>query len=159
MSDSNINATAAPVISSGRRELQLVTFRIGDHEYGADVADVKGIYHGLPMIPTPDAPDVIAGDVHISGERVPVINLPRLFGNKSAERSSDWWIIVLTLLGGPIGLIVERVTEVVHLEPNALREKSDVRHPANDYVIAHAHHQHRVIALMDFTRMIQDQLQ
>ena len=146
-------------VSSGPRDLQLVTFRIGDYEFGADVSDVQGIYHGLPMIPTPDAPDVIAGDVQICGERISVLNLSRLYAS-SEGRASEWWIIVLNLLGGPVGLKVDKVTEVVKLSVSAMAAiPQPESHPLHNYVRAVAQHQGRTIRVVDFTAMLKEHLQ
>jgi purine-binding chemotaxis protein CheW len=159
MSDLSTHLSFVPVAGLGGRDLQLVTFRIGTWEFGADVADVKGIYHGLPMIPTPDAPDVIAGEILISGERIPVLNLPHLFGLNPAARSTEWWIIVLSMLGGPVGFIVERVTEVVRFEATALTLPTEDRVPNCGCITAVARHQQRDICLLDFATLVQEHLQ
>jgi len=158
MADLSTGLTQA-LVSSGQRDVQLVTFRIGDYEFGADVSDVRGIYHGLPMIPTPDAPDVLAGDVQICGERISVFNLSSLYANPES-RATDWWIIVLNLLGGPVGFKVEKVTEVVRLKVSALATvPNDEAHPLRNYVSAVAQHQGRTIRLVDFTAMLKEHLQ
>lgn len=158
MADITTSTAAAPAIGAGRRDLQLVTFRLGEWEFGADVTEVGGIYHGLPMIPTPDAPDAIAGDIQISGERISVLRLSHLFGQHEATRNGNWWIIVLNLLDGPIGLMVDKVTEVVRLEANLLRAPYDKHHPAKDYVTAVANRHGRAISLLDYSALARELL-
>ncbi len=158
MADITTGAAALSAIGAGRRDLQLVTFRLGHWEFGADVTDVRGIYHGLPMIPTPDAPDSVAGDIQISGERISVLRLSHLFGQDEATRNGNWWIIVLNLLDGPIGLMVDKVTEVVRLEPHALHAPDDEQHPAKAYVTAVARQHERTISLLNYSALAREML-
>ena len=42
-------------VGASAQNLRLVSFSVGATDYGVDVADIHGIYHGLPLIPNPDA--------------------------------------------------------------------------------------------------------
>jgi len=159
MADVTTGPTHPVVARTGSRELLVVTFRMGEWDLGVEVTDVRGIYHGLPMIPTPDAPDVVAGDIQISGERIPVLNLARLFGTSQVMNNGNWWIIVLNLLDGPAGLIVDKVTEVVRLDAQTLHVLDDPNHPAREYVAAMARHHQRQIALLDYSILARELLQ
>jgi purine-binding chemotaxis protein CheW len=147
------------VVGSGRRELQFVAFSVGDYDYGINVSDVYGIYHYLPMIPLADAPDYMDGEVQVSNQRVPVVNLQRFAGMpRSGSGNSASWIVMVQNSQGPVGLAVDHVNEVVRLTPQnfyGVPPRLD-QHPAAAYIEAVVQHRGRNLLLPNIQRLIHD---
>ena len=59
--------------------LQLVTFQLGDEQYGISIMDVEGIVKIEDVRPIPNAPAYVEGIFNLRGEIIPVINLHRRF--------------------------------------------------------------------------------
>jgi len=148
-------------VGQGSRELQFVSFALGEQSYGVEVADVHGIYHGLPIIPNPDTPPFLEGEVQLAGRRVPVINL-RLFAGMADDhnRALPRWIVMVNYPAGPVGLLVDRVIEVLKLRASTLKPPADtVVSPVSDYIVATVNHEGGTMYLPDFTRLLHDAVQ
>ena len=151
------HAAAAFGVGMGRGDLQLVTFYMDGHQFAVDVDDVFGIYHGLPLIPTPDLAACMDGEIQVSDQRIPVVNLRRFAGLPEAQAEGTNWVVAMTQPGGPVGLAVDRVAEVVRLEPRALAAAhGQVDAPVGEYIQATAGYHGRTLLLPDVSRLIQD---
>jgi purine-binding chemotaxis protein CheW len=142
-------------------DLQLVSFAVGGMDYGVDVADVYGIYHGLAIIPSPDAAPFLDGEVQLAGRRIPIVNLRRFAGMLGdVSNRAPQWIVMVSHPGGPVGLVVDKVSEVLKIPPQNLRPLEDsCSCPVSDYIVAQAHHQGRSVYLPDFSRLLHDAVQ
>jgi purine-binding chemotaxis protein CheW len=140
------------------RELQFVSFALGQYDYGVNVADVYGIYHGLPLIPNPDMPSNLDGEVQLADRRIPVVNLRRFAGLEDHPSSAQArWILMVHDGDNPIGLIVDKVTEVVKLTPQnvKLNPEADAG-PVRDYVTAVADLSGHSLFVPDLNRLLHD---
>jgi len=148
-------------VGQGSRELQFVSFALGEQSYGVEVADVHGIYHGLPIIPNPDTPPFLEGEVQLAGRRVPVINLRRFAGMADIHSCAlPRWIVMVNYPAGPVGLLVDRVIEVLKLRASTLRPPADTAvSPVGDYIVAEANHDGGTMYLPDFARLLHDAVQ
>lgn len=148
-------------VGRGSRELQFVSFALGEQAYGVDVADVHGIYHGLPIIPNPDNQSFLEGDVQLADQRIPIINLRRFAGMSDAHcTAAPCWIVMIEAIGGPIGFVVDRVIEVLRLEASSLKPPADnTTSPVREYITAEANHNGRIMYLPDITRLVHDAVQ
>jgi purine-binding chemotaxis protein CheW len=146
------------VAGAARQNLRLVSFAVGAGDYAVDVADIHGIYHGLPLIPQPEAASFVDGQVQLAGQRVPVVNLRRFCGlPDSAPSSLPGWIVVVDDNHGPVGLAVDAVTEVVRLSPTELEPASPPEYsPLANYIVAVAAYRGRPLLLPDLGRLIHD---
>ena len=60
--------------------IQLVSFNIGDEEFGVDILKVQEINRMLEVTRVPNAPDCVEGVINLRGKVIPVIDLRRRFG-------------------------------------------------------------------------------
>jgi purine-binding chemotaxis protein CheW len=130
-------------------------------DYVVSVSDVHGIYHGLPLIPTPDLPPAMDGEVQLGDRRIPVLNLRRFAGMSDEGCGSVApWIVMVNDDRGPIGLAVDRVTEVVQLSEQGLQRAEDLSsEPVGEYIVAVARHHGRSMYLPDWNRLLHDAIQ
>ena len=135
-----------------------VSFALGETTYGVEVEEVYGIYHGLPIIPTPDSPQPLAGEVQLADRRVPVVSLRQFAGMDDHQvRLSPRWILVVDHARGPVGFVVDHVNEVVKLTPaNLTLWVKGAPGPVGNYVMAVADQGDQRMYLPEFSRLIKD---
>ncbi len=146
-------------LGAGSMECRFVCFTFADRQYAIDVDDVFGIYHGSPVIPTPDLPDCMDGEISPEGQRIPILNLRRFLDLRDTYAQQPPWVLAVSDLGGPVGLIVDRVNEVVRLQPSeidAVTEPAEI--PMGRYVTRCSHRNGRWLFMPDFHRILQDAL-
>lgn len=94
--------------------LQLVSFKLGDEEYAVDILKVREIIRMQAVTRVPHAPDFIEGVINLRGKVIPVMDLRKRFGLKSAEHTRGSRIVVLQL-DRTLGVVVDAVSQVLRL--------------------------------------------
>ncbi|MCL4462953.1 MAG: chemotaxis protein CheW [Firmicutes bacterium] len=101
-------------------ELQLVAFFLQGEEFAVDIQRVREVLKLPPITPLPQSLDFIEGVINLRGEVIPVIDLRKRFRLADAAKSEKARIIIVEIDEGMVGLIVDSVTEVLHLNPSAI---------------------------------------
>ncbi len=104
------------------REIELVTFAIGDRMFGADIAEVSEINRNLDMVPAPNAPPWVRGVINLRGEVVSVVDLRVLLGKPPAEITPTSRNVLVYSRGERVGLLTDRVGEVVRCRTHELED-------------------------------------
>lgn len=99
----------------------MLSFRLGQEEYAVMVDDVKEVLKMRDLTPVPNAPDYILGVTALRGPILPVIDLSRRLGLPSGARGEKSRILVLSLNDEDAGMVVDQVTGVVRIHPDAVR--------------------------------------
>ncbi|MGB9858849.1 MAG: chemotaxis protein CheW [Moorellaceae bacterium] len=110
--------------TTGGAERQLVTFSVGEEEYGLDIGHVREIVaypEVLSSVPT--FPPYAEGIMVLRDRLLPVINLARLMGLKEGESDrSRSRVIVLHGERGLLGIVVDGVSEVLSIDVTTIEE-------------------------------------
>jgi purine-binding chemotaxis protein CheW len=99
---------------------KLVTFRLGDDHFAADVHAVERVLRYAPPTNVPDMPEYIEGVMDYLGRVVPVVNLRRRFEMPSVDARAETRTLILNVSGEWIGVVVDSVTEVAPFDPAAV---------------------------------------
>jgi purine-binding chemotaxis protein CheW len=99
---------------------QIVTFRLGDELFAADIFSVERVLRYTAPTPVPNVPEWIEGVIDYQGRVVPVINLRRRFEMSKAPVASDGRILVLTVDDEWVAATVDGVLDVSALDPSRL---------------------------------------
>lgn len=110
--------TSTIVESEAAHESGIVTCRLGEAEFGLDLAAVQEVVRYPRITPVPFAPHYVAGITNLRGNLLPVIDARSLFGLAGRARSDADRVVVVNLDGVPTGMIVDAVREVMHLGPD-----------------------------------------
>ncbi len=94
--------------------VQLVSFTLGEEEYGIDILRVQEINRMMEITHVPKCAYFVEGVVNLRGKVIPVLDLRKRFGLK-AENTKETRIIVVDINGKMVGLIVDSVSEVLRL--------------------------------------------
>lgn len=90
-----------------------LTFSLGQVVFGIEIKFVTEIIGIQPITPLPEVPDYVRGIVNLRGKIIPVIDMRLKFGLEHVEYNDRICIIVIETSGKPVGLIVDKVAEVV----------------------------------------------
>ncbi|WP_051822745.1 chemotaxis protein CheW [Desulfonatronum thiodismutans] len=104
----------------GNELLQLVTFHIGDEEFGVEILKVQEIIRMMGITRVPKAPDFVEGVINLRGKVIPIIDLRKRFGMVSQEHDSQTRIIVLEINTVIVGFVVDSVSEVLRIPANTV---------------------------------------
>jgi purine-binding chemotaxis protein CheW len=96
-------------------DLQLVTFMLGDEEYGIPIAQVQEIDRLSKITKVPKAAPFIEGITNLRGEVVPVLDTRKRFDLAVKEPDDRTRIIIVDLGGVKTGLLVDSVRQVMNL--------------------------------------------
>lgn len=99
----------------GEQVLQLVTFRLGNEEFGIDIKKVQEINRMIDITKIPNAPSYIEGVVNLRGKIIPIVDLRTKLGFGGAERDKATRIMVVEIEGSVLGFIVDSVSEVLRI--------------------------------------------
>ena len=102
---------------------QIVTFHVGQEEFGLDIGSITEAIRPLTITPLPRMPQFVEGVINLRGIIIPVVDLRKRFGLtevRSNPRKMRMMIIrgALQGTGGPqklLALMVDSVREVLHI--------------------------------------------
>jgi len=100
--------------ASGRAEF--ISFAIGDDQYGVDIMSVREIKEWSNVSHLPKQPEYVRGVLNLRGIMVPVVDLRCRFGEGLTEPTPTHIIIVVQIDDRPIGLLADRVLDIVSFE-------------------------------------------
>ena len=118
------DATGA-IQSNDENKLQLITFALGEEEYGVDIKSVREIKAWARTTPLPEAPHFVLGVINIRGSILPIFDLRDRFGQGQTVPTNTHVIIVITLGERMIGILVDAVSDIVTLSTADLRPVPD----------------------------------
>lgn len=130
--------------------LQLVSFMIGDEEFGIDILLVQEIIRMQQVTKVPNAPEFVDGVINLRGKIIPVIDLRCKLGIERKERDKNTRIIVVEVSGKTVGFIVDAVTEVLRVPENIFETPPEIVTGINsDFIKAVGKLEDRLLILID----------
>ena len=136
---------------------QWATFRVESERYGVDVMRVKEVLRYSDITPVPGADRAILGILNLRGNVVTVIDTRTLFSLQSREADDNTRVIVVELNDQEvIGLVVDRVDEVINLPQNQVERAPSVisEESARRYVQGVCYYENVLIILLDLGKML-----
>lgn len=106
--------------------VELASFYVGEALCGMDILKVQEINKLIEITRVPQAPDYVFGILNLRGEIVTIIDLGKKLGLKSTELSDKTRNIIVNSNGEHIGLMVEKISDVIQVEWEKVESK-----PAN----------------------------
>ena len=144
---------AAATARAGQ-QLQLVTFEVGDEEFGIDILAVQEINRMLPITRVPQSPPSVEGVINLRGRIIPVVDLRKRFNLPVQEHGHDSRIIVVEVAGRVLGFIVERVNEVLRVDRSIVDPAPTMTTSIDsDYVQGVGKLSDRLLILLDLRRL------
>ena len=114
---------------------KLVTFRLADDLFAADIFAVERVLRYQTPRTLPDVPSWIEGVIEYQQHVIPVVNLRRRFELAERAPAPDTRIVVLNARGEWIGIVVDSVLEVSSVDSGMISPApSFFRGLAGEYV-------------------------
>lgn len=136
--------------------LQLVTFKLGNEEFGVDILKVQEINRMMEITRIPNAPPFIEGVINLRGKIIPIVDLRKKLGfvngNGISEKTTR--IIVVELDGLVLGFIVDSVSEVLRIPENTIEPPpSIVGGVESDYIEGVGKLDNRLLILLELKKL------
>lgn len=136
--------------------LQLVSFKVGEEEFGIDILKVQEINRMLKVTKVPNAPDFVEGVVNLRGRIIPVIDLRKRLSIESKDHDHKTRIVVVDIEGNIIGFIVDEVNEVLRISKDIIENPPELVSRVNsDFITAVAKLEDRIIILLNLNHLLQ----
>ena len=137
--------------------LQLVSFNIGQEEFGLGIQSIQEINRMVEITRVPNSPEFVSGVINLRGKVIPIVNLRKRFGFPPKENDRNTRIIVVELGGMVVGFVVDSVSEVLRIPKNITEPPpSIVAGIGSEYITAVAKLDNRLLILLDLERFLKD---
>jgi purine-binding chemotaxis protein CheW len=164
MSNEIIKQDNAVVAGGGEKEkqkdeiLQLVTFSVGEEEFGVEILKVQEINKMLQVTKIPNSPDFVEGVINLRGKVIPIINLRKRLRLSDKEYDKNTRIIVMEIQGRTVGFIVDSVSEVLRI-PRSITEPppSMIGGVSSEYIVAVGKLEDRLLILLDIDKILSNE--
>lgn len=93
-----------------------MTFKSGNEHFGLEIQYVNEIIQIQEITAIPETEDYIKGLINLRGKVVPVIDVRLRFKEEPLEYNDRTCIIVVSVKSTVVGLIVEKIAEVVEIQ-------------------------------------------
>jgi len=135
--------------------LQLVSFKMGDEEYGIDILNVKEIIRMVNITKIPNSPVYVEGIINLRGQVIPVIDLRTKLGMTKKEANNDTRIVVIDIEGRTVGFLVDAVSEVLRIPRNITEAPPEITTGINsEYITAVGKLEDRLLTMIDLNKVM-----
>lgn len=134
---------------------QIVTFRLGDELFAADVRSVERVLRHQVPTPVPNVPDWIRGVIEYQKRVVPVLDLRARFELPSQAATATTRVLVFNAQEQWIGAIVDAVLDVTALERAKLEPPPTLfRGLSAEYLKGIVRRDKKLVILLDVDRFL-----
>jgi purine-binding chemotaxis protein CheW len=105
---------------------EFIAFHVGDQTYCIDIMAVREIRGWTPATPLPHAPHFVRGVINLRGAVLPVIDLAARLGLPMKEPTARHAVIVVQNETQVVGLLVEAVSNIITIAPDAIQPTPEV---------------------------------
>jgi purine-binding chemotaxis protein CheW len=105
---------------------KFLTFSLGNESYGIEIKYVTEIIGIQPVTEVPELPEYIKGIINLRGKIIPVMDVRIRFKKSCIEYNERTCIIVIDIGDISIGLIVDRVAEVLKIPDEDIAQPPDI---------------------------------
>lgn len=137
--------------------LQLVSFKIGDEEFGVEILSVQEINKMVTITKVPNAPDFVEGVINLRGKVIPIVDLRTRLKLERKAHDKDTRIIVVEIGGKTIGFIVDSVQEVLRIPMNITEAPPElVSGVDSEFIRSVGKLEDRLIILIDLEKVLSE---
>lgn len=148
---------SASLNTTGITERQLVTFRLGEDEFGTDIMDVREIIRVPVITKVPNAAEYVEGACNLRGNILPIIDGRTKFNLERKEKDENNRVLVIDVEGKAIGIIVDKVSEVMRVATSEIEEAPPiVKNVDSDFLdgVVKLENGERLIILLDVVKAL-----
>ena len=134
---------------------QLISFAIGEDQYGVDIMAVREIKGWTEITPLPRQPQYVRGVLNLRGVIVPIIDLRCRFGQGLTQATPLHIVIIVHVAAKPIGLLADRVLDIVAVDANEIKPVPRVAQAQRlNFLSGLVTNENAMIALIDLPNLL-----
>ena len=137
-------------------EIQLVSFLLGEEEFGADILMVQEIIRMQPITRVPNAPHFVEGVINLRGKVIPIVDLRKRLNVEGVKDSRKLRIIVVDVAGKITGFIVDSVSQVLRIPKSTIEPPPSivVAGIESEYITGVSKLDDKLLILLDFSKIL-----
>ncbi len=149
-------ASAVAVVTD--RAGKYLTFRLAEEDYGLEILKVREIIGMMDITPVPRTPEYVKGVINLRGKVIPVVGLRMKFGMEEKEYTEETCIIVVDVNGMEIGIVVDRVLEVLDINSGDIEDAPSFgANVDTDYIMGIGKSEEKVTILLDISKVLSNE--
>jgi len=136
--------------------LQLVSFNIGDEQFGVNILAVQEIIRFMNVTKVPNSPVFVDGVINLRGKVIPIMDLRARMGLDRREHDKSTRIVIVDVNGKIAGFVVDSVSEVLRI-PVSLTETPPelATGVAETFIDSIVRLEDNIIILLDLERVLE----
>ena len=147
-------ATLAPEETQSKAGKYL-TFALADEEYGLEILKVREIISMMEITGVPRTPHHVKGVINLRGKVIPVVDLRLKVGLAEAERTEETCIIVVDIGDLEMGIVVDRVLEVLDIAGEDIEDAPSLGPTVNtDFILGMGKAEKKVTILLNISKLL-----
>ena len=155
---SNWGAADAARSANAAAQSQFISFAIGDDQYGVDIMAVREIKGWSDITHLPRQPEYVRGVLNLRGAIVPIVDLRCRLGEGLTETTPLHIVIIVQIDGRQVGLIGDRVLDIVSVEANQIQPVPRTAQGASsDFLLGLVSIDNTMIALIDLPSLLKSE--
>ncbi len=141
--------------AAGGDSRELLTFTLGNEEYGIDILKVQEI-RGYDAVTTiANTPDFIKGVINLRGIIVPIVDMRIKFRLGKVEYDQFTVVIILNVADRVVGIVVDGVSDVIALTADQLKPAPEFSAGLDtQYIMGLGTVDERMIIVMDIEKLM-----
>jgi len=133
---------------------KFLTFFLDDDEYGFEIHKVQEIIGMMSVTPVPRTPPFVRGVINLRGRVMPIIDLRLKFAMPALAQTEETCIIVVRAQGVAMGIVVDRVSEVLDIATEDIDVLSFGAAVNTDYILGIGKAASKVTVLLDIDKVL-----
>jgi purine-binding chemotaxis protein CheW len=138
------------------RKKEFLTFRLGAESYGIEILKVQEIRGYETPTSIANAPAFIKGVINLRGVIVPILDLRVKFQLPDTKYDEFTVVIILNVAQRVVGAVVDSVSDVLSLDPEAIRAAPEFASSAFDtkYITGLAQVDDTMLIMLDIEKLL-----
>ncbi len=139
----------------GASSRELLTFTLGQEEYGIDILKVQEIRGYDAVTAIANAPEFIKGVINLRGIIVPIVDLRIKFHLGRIEYDQFTVVIILNVVNRVVGIVVDGVSDVIALAADQMKAAPEFSSSLDtQYIMGLGTVDERMIIVMDIEKLL-----
>ena len=131
-----------------------LTFNVDNETYGFEIKYVRQIIGLQEITPVPEQPRYIKGIINLRGQIIPIMDIRLKFQKEEKDYDDRTCIIVLDVEELSIGVIVDRVSEVIEIDDANITDAPEFNQDISDrYIRGIGKIGEKVVILLDCRKL------
>jgi purine-binding chemotaxis protein CheW len=112
---------------NAQERIQLCIFELSDRLFGLSISDVQEIddMENKEITPVPKTPHFLRGVINLRGNIVPIVDIREILNLPVKPPSRESRMMILNIKKVRIGIIVDAISEVTHIEKREVQPESE----------------------------------